>query len=643
MKKFYEKHRFKERILLIILLAQLLSYNNLSAQKTDSLYLPPNGDEMITALNFKDTDIRDVVRTIAFEYKTNIWIDNNIKKNISIALFDIRVSQALKIICEDNNLLYKQTPTRFIIKTPEKVIPLPPKENKPFVSYNPSVGNFSVDLENVKISAFVEELRRKTGKNFLLTNGTNGRLSGVLTNIIFETGLRNILQNNGFYLTESDSIYYISRSSHYSSITDSRIKTEKYWVSAKNNRITIDVKDAILDNILEDLIYQLDLQVIKLAEPENKVTVKCSNVPIEKALYYLFKETQYSYKNEDGIYIIGKSNTKSLDAIKLVKLRHLKAETVKEKIPAYFKQLLQIDVSVEHNALIVKGQNDAIVNLEGFIEQIDSPIPQVLIEALVVDYNLDKIYETGIRAGRGDTTSMKRNDAWFPGLDVTASGKSINKALNRIGTINLFGKRINVASLANLPDDFYVNIRMLETNGIANIKSRPILSTLNGHKATLKIGTTQNYVFRDIMPVTNQLSSTFIEQERIQQIEAMVSFEITPWVGPNNTLTLEIKPDFQTPVGEFSPDKNEIPAINKRSLESTIRLNDGETIVVGGLIQDIVSNSDTKFPILGDIPFIGELFTSKKRQTSKSELIIYLTPHIFYEEEAGFTYFNYSE
>jgi len=145
------------------------------------------------------------------------------------------------------------------------------------------------------------------------------------------------------------------------------------------------------------------------------------------------------------------------------------------------------------------------------------------------------------------------------------------------------------------------------------------------------------------MPIQNQINSTFIEQERIQQVEASISFEITPWVGPNNQLTLEVLPDFQTPVGEFSPDKNLIPAINTRRLESTLRLNDGETIVIGGLIQEIESERESKIPILGDIPLIGALFTTTYKQTKKSEMLIYITPHIFYEDEAGLSYFEYTE
>ncbi|MCF8355215.1 MAG: hypothetical protein K9H48_12255 [Melioribacteraceae bacterium] len=641
MKRLFVKQVY--RIIFFINLF-IMIFNGISfSQQSDSLRYPPKSFEKIPSINFKDTDIRDILRSIAFEYKTNIWVDNNITARTSIALYDVTVLEALEIITKDNGLKFDFDPVRFLIGIPEKKESPPPIEPDPKVYFNSSGNRISIELAGVNIKNFVDELRKETGKNFLLTPGTGGKLTGVLKDIELNTGLRNILQNNGFYLTITDSIYYISRSAYFSTRESNESVTSNYWVSASDNLVTIDVKNADLNQILEDITYQLNLPVVKLADPKIEVTVKCANLPLDRALYYLFRNTEYTFKNEDGTYVVGDISTKNMDEIKLIKLQHLRADNLKEKMPSNLEQNLQINVSLEHNALIVRGRIENIMMLEEFVRKVDSPVPQVMIEALVVDYNLDNLFEFGMSAGRGDSVAASRPDKWFPGFDVTASGNKINKIFKDIGDVNIFGQEINVGNLGQLPEDFFVNIRMLEENGVANIKSRPILSTLNGHKASLKIGTIQNYVFKDILPVTNQLSSTFIEKETIQEIEAMGSFEITPWVGPNNQLTIELKPDFQTPVGEFSPDKNEIPAINTRTLESTVRLKDGETIVVGGLIQDIETTTVTKMPFIGDIPYLGELFKNKRKQKTKAELIIYLTPHIFYEDNAGLAYYNFAD
>ena len=600
---------------------------------------PPNSNSIIPTLNFKDTDIRDVIRSIAYEYETNVVIENQIDKKISATLFNATVFNAIKMISEDNGFEFRYDPQRFFIKTIKpKTVP-PPPEPPPQVSYKN--GKLYIELLNTDIQKFVDELRIKTKRNYLLASGTTGNITGTLSDVDLETGLKNILQNNGFYLTIKDSIYYITRSRYFSSLESASDQTRtQYWVSAQGNRITLDLIKAPLDRIINDLSNQLGMQIVKLAAPDAQVTVKCENVPIETAFNYLFKGTKFTFKKEDGAYIIGNSDSKNLDNTELVKLQYLRADKVKEQLPLALVKDVSVGVSLEHNALILNGLNDNINGLVDYIHSIDQPVPQVLIEALVVDYNLDNTLQFGISAGIGDSATISRPNLYYPGIDATISGNKLNEFFNKAGNISLFGQDINIAKLGNLPGSFYVNLKGMEEKGIANIKSKPILSTLNGHTASLKIGTTQNYVFDEILPIASTISTSYIQKETIQKIEANISFEITPWVGPNNELTLEIKPDFETPVGPFVPDKKLIPAINTRSLFSTVRLKDGETIVLGGLIQETETNIEDKVPLLGDIPIIGNLFTNVDKKKGKSQLMIYLTPKIYYGDDFGSEYFN---
>lgn len=626
MKKLFGKRHFNLSITFLLL---ILSLDNINAQA------PPNSESIVTAINIKDTDIRDIFRSIALEYETNIVVENDINKKVSVSLFNIKLFDAVKVITVDNGLDFKYDSNRFFISNKKVEViepPPPPPMADPKVEY--SRGKLSVDLPNVELKDFVNKLREKTKMNFLMTPGADGKISGTLTNIELETGLKNLLGNNGYYLISKDSIYYISRSAYYSSLENTNDVTKNaYWVSADGIAVTMDVTKAELSRVLSDLSNQLGLQMIKLAEPNSIVTVKCKEVPLKTAMDYLFKGTEFTYKNEKGVYLIGNKTSKGLEETKLAYLNYLRADQIKDKIPASIVQNVNISVSIEHNALVLSGSNEGINVIEDFINKVDQPVPQVLIEALVVDYNLDNMKSFGLTAGLGDSTTLMKADKWYPGVDVTASGKKINKLLNDIGSFSLFGQNIDVGKLGKLPDNFYMNIRALEQEGLANVKSKPILSTLNGHTASLKIGTIQNYVFKEIVPLTSATTTTYIEKESIQKIEAVISFEITPYVGNNGELTLEIKPDFETPVGSFSSDKEQIPAINTRSFVSTVRLKDGETIVLGGVVQESENNTENKFPILGDLPIIGKLFTSSEKSISKGELMIYLTPRIFYGDE----------
>jgi type IV pilus assembly protein PilQ len=196
--------------------------------------------------------------------------------------------------------------------------------------------------------------------------------------------------------------------------------------------------------------------------------------------------------------------------------------------------------------------------------------------------------------------------------------------------VNLFGHDLDIGSLGTLPADFYLRLKALAEKGLANIKSRPLLATLNGQQAQLSIGTTQYYLLKTTTPYRDQNQVIFQESQNFQTIVADVKLEITPYVGADSMITVEIKPDFQTPVGQFNA--NVPPTINHRSLNSTIVVKDGETIVLGGLIEESETETRSQIPLLGSIPILGNLFSSTKKSDRKSELIIYVTPHISYGE-----------
>src|SRR5690554_6904207 len=163
MKRYYVKLLCKGTIgikyngirdIFIVLIIFIFIHTSI-AQVSDGV--PPNSDSIIPALNFKDADIRDVIRGIAFEYETNIIIDNEINKRISIALFNVTVFNAVKLIATDNGFDFGYDSDRFYIKTIPVKEPPPPVESLPEITY--TKGKLSVHLDNVKLEKFVDGLR----------------------------------------------------------------------------------------------------------------------------------------------------------------------------------------------------------------------------------------------------------------------------------------------------------------------------------------------------------------------------------------------------------------------------------------------------------------------------------------------------
>jgi type IV pilus assembly protein PilQ len=278
---------------------------------------------------------------------------------------------------------------------------------------------------------------------------------------------------------------------------------------------------------------------------------------------------------------------------------------------------------------MVTGPIQSVNEIEHYIAELDSPPAQILIEALVVDYNITDRKDYGIRAaGFPLSDSTRQGHSYYPDIDVTGSGEQLNRDLQ------YWAEKFNITNIGTLPENFYVRLHALAREGKANIRSRPRIATLNGHEAKIDVGTTQYYLLKtETTYGVGQQTPTSQVTEKFQTIEASMSLTITPWVNASNEILVTIHPEFNTPQGSFNA--NVPPTINHRILDSNVRLRDGETIVLGGLIQTSENETIEKFPILGDIPVLGWLFKNKSKVKTNSELVIYVTPRIYYGSEGA--------
>jgi len=588
--------------------------------------LLPRGAQDTTTLSFRDTDLRDIFRALAAKHSLNIFIDNTINKHSTISLSNVQVYDAIKFICQQNNLrldleggIFKILPQ----PPPPKSEPLPAKV--PWVYYGNNL--LSVKLKNDDLEAVVLEIQKRTERNILILSGTSGSMSGTLNNIDFEIGFTQLLNNNGFAVQKKNGVYIVSRLDYFvgQQTQGGAQKAGPYWISVHDSLVSVDVTNAPLDRVLNDIGRQLNTDMVFYSQVTGNITARATDIPLEHALNLFLRNTNFTYRISDGMYFIGEKINKAMTSTKLLRLKYLRAEKIFESIPQSITSQAVLKVIKEHNGIVVAGSNDIIDQAEEYLQAIDKPVAQVLIEAIVVDYDRSKGLELGVNAGypgAGDTTkSFSRTDALIPGIDMTFSGPTLNSALNAVGAANL-GK---------LPANFFLNLKAMEQKGLANIKSRPLIATLNGYPAMLSIGTTFWFKLTTTTPFQQNLNQSYLStSEQFQTVDADTKLEITPYVGSGGQITVEIKPDFKTPVGQ--PSGGIPPNINRRMMSSTLVIKEGETIVLGGLVQESESESRTQVPLLGSIPLLGYLFSSTSHSTNKSELVIYITPHISYGE-----------
>ena len=588
--------------------------------------LPPAAYDS-TSFSFRDADIRDVFRALGLEHGLNIFVDNSINTRVTISLTRVPVHGAIKFLCEQNGLnlaveggIYKITPA-----PPPVVVKETPKP--PDVTYER--GRISLDVRGQDLSLVISGIQEKTRKNILITSGTAGNVSGRLIDIDFDIGFVQLMNNNGFAVQKKSDLYVVTQIETYMGPQGQNMMSQRsgpYWVSVKDSFVTVDVTNAPLDRVISDALRQVNADIVFYGQVAGAVTVRATNIPLDRMLDIVLRNTNYAYKQSDGVYFIGEKTNKALLASRLFRLKYLRAEKLNEMLPRSITEQAAIKVIKEQNGLIVVASSDVESQLDEFIRQVDKPVAQVLIEAIVVDYDLSRQVDFGVKAGLKSPTdtTIRGSETILPGMNLFMGAKTANEGLD------IIGREIGVANLGRLPDNFYLNLQAMEQKGLANVRSRPLLATLNGSPASLSIGTTQYFILKSTVPYVNPTQTLFQESDQFQTIQADTKLDIVPYVGSDGLITVDLKPDFKTPVGEFSP--NVPPTINQRSMSSTVIMREGETIVLGGLIQQTVSEDRTQIPILGDIPLLGSLFSSTSKTKHKSELIIYVTPHISYGE-----------
>ncbi len=585
--------------------------------------IPPMAKDT-TSLNFKDTDVRDVFRALSYQHHLNLFVDNSINKHLTISLSNVRVYDAIKFICEQQDLNLKLDGGIFkIMPAPPQPKPEPPPPKIPWVYYENNL--LSVQLKNDDLEAVIQRIQEKSKKNILLLNGTSGNISGTLNDIDFDLGFTQLMNNNGFAVQKKNGVYTISRLDYFVGTQGGQKGDQKagpYWISVHDSLVTIDVTNAPLDRVLSDIGRQLNTDVIFYSQVTGSVTARATNISIERALSLLLRNTTFTYRQSDDMYFIGDKTNKLMTATKVLRLKYLRADKVLDLIPQFISSQSTIKVIKELNGIVLVASNDVIAQAEEFLEQIDKPVPQVLIEALVIDFDRTKALSLGVNVGlRGstDTTlNTGKNDSFISNVSMLFTGVSLKQSLS------------GVTNVGKLPDNFYAQLNAMEQKGVANVKSRPVLATLSGNPASLSIGTTQYYLLTTTTTFPSATSNSIASSQAFSQIDADVKLEITPFVGADGQITVEIKPDFKTPVGTFSSATP--PTINRRSMSSTIIVREGETIVLGGMIQDQETENRTQVPLLGSIPLLGYLFSNTSTSHDKSELMIYVTTHISHGE-----------
>lgn len=290
-----------------------------------------------------------------------------------------------------------------------------------------------------------------------------------------------------------------------------------------------------------------------------------------------------------------------------------------------------IQADTANNALLVMAPEPVYNNIRAVVEKLDIRRAQVYIEALIVEVTADKVGEFGIQWNLLDPNRLNSNSNQVGGgtnfgtrgtgtniIDAQANLSSVGQGLNLgiiRGTISIPGIGIitNLALLA----------RALETDNSANILSTPNLLTLDNEQA--KIIVAQNVPFITGQYAQTGSTTTVTPFQTIERKDVGLILTVKPQITEGGSIRLAIYEE----VSRVQDTSNPAGIItNKRSLESTVVVDDGQIVVLGGLIQDSFTDGTNKVPVAGDIPVVGSLFRYDTRQRTKTNLMVFLKPTV---------------
>ena len=402
------------------------------------------------------------------------------------------------------------------------------------------------------------------------------------------------------------------------------------------NLVTVHAEDAHLPSILAILAKESGYNIV--TDPnvnrQEKISIHLDDVPIEQAINLVVRAVGLSYEVVGNSFLIADSKKLKEEvgvSSFVIELKYALAEEVKTMLQDISDQI-QVDIS--GNKLLVNASPKKIAEIQNVVRQIDIPAIQIMLETRLIEVAADAEEQLGIDWSRLSkiTTILAEN-----ALDETTGGSIVpdDQTLGQKPTTMPFdplktdlddGSQLIPRYFSRQMTAFDITLDMLMKENHAEVLADSRLTTLNGREASIKLV--------DIVPYI--LSSGGVGgQVQVQREEVGIKLEINPTVNTDGFITVKVEPEVST-IFEFIGPDNNIPRVKSRKSSTTIRVKDGESIIIGGLLSNDRKQTLYKVPILHKIPWLGKtLFTSKNLVERKTDLIIQITPRIVVDNYTG--------
>lgn len=531
----------------------------------------------------------------------------------------------LKAEYAEPEAMYQMAPVQTQNPEPPQVPAITPKKSNSLIAPNPKNTQTGKDIQrssisfppnkNIKIKSLdfrqtdvadaLRSLARIININLMLGNGVSGKTVTVLFNdVTMEEAFNTLLVNFDLSFSWEGKILRIFPSNEAPTFTRifSIQHTNAVEIQPMINRLMSEKGKSELDSRTNSIIVTDTLA--KLTEIENmlpQIDVQETGLEITSR-----PVTEVFYLN----YADASTITEAIQMLS-------EGAKIKEFSSSAASQAGAAGGGATTGRMDMMIITDTLTNLDRIrelIDKLDVPPIQVTIDAHIYEIDKNKEEQMGVNWQKNIPVAGMTDSNLFTATIAPMSDTAGGTGVFRFGSLDV--------------NQFTAVLSMLNTGTFAKVLSNPVITTLNNRPANITVGQAISYISASTVSEGGQVSN------EVSQANANISLDVTPSVTGNDEVFLDITPNISSVLGYTTLGGNSTPNLSNRSAKTQVICKNNHTIVIGGMIKTDKSESINKVPILGNIPGIGKLFQSKSYRESRTELIIFITPHIVKEKVA---------
>ena len=404
-------------------------------------------------------------------------------------------------------------------------------------------------------------------------------------------------------------------------------------------KLSLNFQDIDVRSVLQLIADFTNLNLVASDTVQGGITLRLQNVPWDQALDLVLKTKGLDKRKIGNVLLVAPADEiaarerQELESQKqisdlaplrreLLQVNYAKAADIAKLFTSVTSAEAKADergsitVDERTNNIIAYQTQDRLDELRRIVAQLDIPVRQVMIEARIVEANVDYDKSLGVRWGGSAQNKGNWNTSGVSGTSTTIGTPGSTSTNSPFVDLGAAGNTSGIG-IAFITDNVLLDLELtaMEKTGNGEIVSQPKVVTSDKETAKILKGTEIPY---------QEASSSGATSVSFK--EASLSLEVTPQITPDNRIIMEVKVTKDEP--DYLNKVQDVPPIKKNEVNAKVLVNDGETIVIGGVFSNTQSKVVDKVPFLGDVPYLGRLFRRDVVSEKKSELLVFLTPRI---------------